>query len=122
MEEGYRVVWTFPWNVWLTGGDETEGMQQELLSCTDGQFPEQKLLLCHFHTHTHTSVGTNEASLGTCGIRLQEYRLKVDWFIPRQDKWEACCRGNGSLFPSCRPDVCMLFQEPIQTLPAGSGP
>lgn len=43
--EGYRVVWTFSWNVWVKGGDETEGMRQELLSCTDGQFPEQKLLL-----------------------------------------------------------------------------
>lgn len=54
--KGYRVVWTFSWNVWVRGGGETEGdcgqMQQELLSCTDGLSPEQKLL-CHFHRHTH---------------------------------------------------------------------
>lgn len=100
------------WNVWVKGGDETEGMRQELLSCTDGRFPEQKLLLCHFQTHTHAHThccvaSTNEASLGTCGIRLQEDRLKVDSFIPRRDIYirSSLSRKRQPLFPSCRPNV-----------------
>lgn len=69
-------------------------MQHELLSCTDGLFPEQRLLLCHFprDAHKHTSlcnvVRTNEASPGPRRIRLENYRLEVASFIPRRDKSE----------------------------------
>lgn len=63
--ERHRVVGTFSWNAcvsvrWRREGGVRHGvrhgvrMQHELLSCTDGLFPEPRLLLCHFHRGAHT--------------------------------------------------------------------
>lgn len=107
--EGYRVVWTFSWNVWVR-----EGMRQRECSRSsrhgqmDGSQSRSCCAVISTLTHTHTAVGTNEACLGACGIRLQEYRLKADWFIPRRDESEARRRGNTSLcfHPAGRTSAC----------------
>lgn len=64
--KGYRVVWTFSWNVWVRGGGETEGDSAVKCSrsCCHVQmdFPQSRSC-CVISTDIHTVVVINEAGM-----------------------------------------------------------